>query len=330
MRIRSASLFASIAFFLWPAAAVCAAGPDPEIPMPPTPEAHFLQRPEGRVAWSLYGERGPLVIGMPGMGDLRENWNGFAAAMAGKGYRIAVLDLRGQGRSDATFKDVSREAMGRDALALADTLSPGAPVILIGHSYTGASAVWASVERPDRVAAMVLLSPFARKIEATFFQKLGLKLGLMRPWGASIWAGYYKSLFPVHKPADLAARTDAVRANMKEPGRLESLRGMGMTNAGACEARLDQVSRPALIVFGSRDKDFPDPAAEGALLAQRTGGSSILIPDAGHYPHEEDPAGLAGQVAGFLANLPGRPPVLATPVVPSATAMPAVPAETGR
>jgi pimeloyl-ACP methyl ester carboxylesterase len=274
----------------------------------PTPEVHFLQRPEGRIAWSLRGEYGPLVIGMPGMGDLRENWNGFAAALAAKGYRVAVIDLRGQGRSDASFADVSREAMAQDALALADTLSPTTPVILIGHSYTGASAVWASTARPDRVAGEVLLSPFAREVKATFFQKLALKLGLLRPWGASVWAGYYKSLFPVHKPSDLNARTDAVRANLKEPGRLASLRAMGSTTAAACEARLDKVRRPTVIMFGSRDPDFPDPAAEAKLLAGRTGGIAVLIPEAGHYPHEEDPAGIANRVAEFLATFPAPAP----------------------
>jgi pimeloyl-ACP methyl ester carboxylesterase len=265
---------------------------------------HFLRRPEGRVAWTLQGDRGPLVIGMPGMGDLRVNWNGFAAALAAKGFRVAVIDLRGQGQSDATFKDVSREAMAQDALALADTLSPGTPVILIGHSYTGASAVWAATERPERVAAEVLLSPFARAVKATFFQKLALKVGLIPPWGASIWASYYKSLFPVRKPADLSVRVEAIRANLKEPGRLASLRALNYTNAAACEARLGRVRRPTLILFGSRDPDFPDPAGEAKLLADRTGGAAALIPDAGHYPHEEDPAGIADRVSEFLATLP--------------------------
>ncbi len=297
---------------LFASTALCAT--DPEALMNKTPDIHFLQCPQGRVAWSLHGDQGPLIIGMPGMGDLREHWNGFATALVSKGYRVAVLDLRGHGQSDATFEDVSREAIAQDALALADSLSPEKPVILIGHSYTGASAVWATTERPERVEAVLLLAPFARAVPVTFFQKLALKVGLLRPWGASVWASYYKSLFPVHKPSDLSARADAVRANMKEPGRLESLRAMGNTTAAACEARLDQVRRPTMIVFGSRDPDFPDPAAEGKLLADRTGGTVALITDAGHYPHEEDPLGIAERVAEFLANLPGLAPARAASV----------------
>jgi pimeloyl-ACP methyl ester carboxylesterase len=281
--------------------ALAAASPSQEkYSMPNHPEVQSLQRPQGRIAWSLYGQEGPLVIGMPGMGDLRENWSGFAFALAKKGYRVAVLDLRGHGHSDATFTEVTREAIAEDALALADSLSPSSPVSLIGHSYTGASAVWASTEKPDRMASVVLLAPFARVVEITFFQKLALKVGLIRPWGAGVWSSYYKSLFPVHKPADLDQRVQAIKANMKEKGRLESLRDMGKTTAAACEARLEKMSRPNLIVFGTRDPDFPDPAVEAMLLSKRTQGKIHLVRDAGHYPHEEDPVGMAEKVAEFL------------------------------
>lgn len=260
----------------------------------------YLQRPEGRIAWSLHGTTGPLVVGMPGMGDLRDHWDGFADALANRGYRVAMLDLRGHGESDATFEDVSREAIGADALALADSLSPEEPVVFVGHSYTGASAVWLSTEKPQRVKALVLVDAFTRAVEPTFFQKAALKVGLLRPWGQAVWASYYGSLFPVHPPADLAERKKAIQANLREPGRLESLRAMGSTNAAACETRLDQVRSPTLILFGTKDPDFPDPTAEGTLIASRTGGTYQSIPDAGHYPHAEDPDGIAGRVDAFV------------------------------
>lgn len=265
-----------------------------------------LTRPGGKIAWSLRGSTGPLVVGMPGMGDLRTHWDGFATALAEKGYRVAVLDLRGHGLSDTGFVDVSREAIAGDALALVDSLSPNEPAILIGHSYTGASAVWATTEHPERVRAIVLVDPFAREVQATWLQKFALKFGLLRPWGHAVWASYYASLFPVHPPADLAERKRAVGTNLRESGRLESLRAMGNTTAASCEARLDSVHLPTLILFGLRDPDFPDPAAEGQLLATRTGGRFEGIPEAGHYPHEEDPAGVAGRVASFLSTLPDQ------------------------
>lgn len=272
------------------------------------PSISHLQRPEGRIAWSQHGTTGPLVVGMPGMGDLRENWDEFAKALANLGYRVAVLDLRGHGQSDATFQDVSREAIGTDALALADSLSPEEPVVFVGNSYTGASAVWLATEKPARVQALVLIAPFARAVEPTLFQKAALKVGLLRPWGPAVWASYYGSLFPVHPPTDLDARKDAVRTNLREAGRLESLRAMGSTNAASCEARLEQVRSPTLILFGSKDPDFPDPVAEGTLLAARTRGVAQTIPDAGHYPQAEDPGGIAGRIDAFVRR--GATPIV--------------------
>lgn len=261
-----------------------------------------LKRSGGTIAWSLHGQTGPLVVGMPGMGDLRRHWDGFATALSRSGYRVAVLDLRGHGESDTGFEDMSREAMAQDALALADSLSPDEPVTLVGHSYTGASVAWAAAQHPERVRAVVMLAPFALEHPLTFVQSMSLKLGLLRPWGASVWAGYYASLFPVRKPASLEVQRKAVRENMAQPGRLEALRAMGRTSIATCEAALPRVKAPNLVVFGSRDPDFPDPAAEGRAITALTHGTSIVIPDAGHYPHEEDPEGTARLVADFLAE----------------------------
>ena len=55
----------------------------------------------------------------------------------------------------------------------------------------------------------------------------------------------------------------------------------------AIEARLDRVDQPALVVMGTKDRDFKDPAAEAELVAARVGGEVELVESAGHYPHVE-------------------------------------------
>ena len=82
----------------------------------------FLQRPEGRIAWSLHGDHGPLVVAMPGMGDVRANMESFADTLAARGYRVATMDLRGHGESDTGFADVSAKAITDDALAPAASI----------------------------------------------------------------------------------------------------------------------------------------------------------------------------------------------------------------
>jgi pimeloyl-ACP methyl ester carboxylesterase len=58
--------------------------------------------------------------------------------------------------------------------------------------------------------------------------------------------------------------------------------------------------------MGSQDPDFPDPAAEGKILAQETGGTLELVEGAGHYPQTEMPEETGKIVMDFLERS-GRP-----------------------
>ncbi|TME14530.1 MAG: alpha/beta hydrolase, partial [Chloroflexi bacterium] len=62
----------------------------------------YLTRPGGRIGYDVSGE-GPLVILVPGMGDLRTAYRFLAPGLREAGYRVACTDLRGHGASDATF-----------------------------------------------------------------------------------------------------------------------------------------------------------------------------------------------------------------------------------
>jgi pimeloyl-ACP methyl ester carboxylesterase len=55
--------------------------------------------------------------------------------------------------------------------------------------------------------------------------------------------------------------------------------------------------------MGSKDPDFPDPAAEAALVAERIHGTVAMIDGAGHYPQVEFPAETAGAVLSFLRTV---------------------------
>jgi len=78
----------------------------------PTPavarNTSYLTRPEGRIGYDVVGE-GPLVVLVPGMGDLRAGYRFLAPALREAGYRVACTDLRGQGDSDATFPSYGDE-----------------------------------------------------------------------------------------------------------------------------------------------------------------------------------------------------------------------------
>jgi len=78
----------------------------------PPRTVRFLDRPEGRIAYEVAGS-GPLVVCVPGMGELRSSYRHTVPALVAVGFSVATVDLRGHGDSDATFTaydDVLREA----------------------------------------------------------------------------------------------------------------------------------------------------------------------------------------------------------------------------
>ncbi len=64
---------------------------------------------------------------------------------------------------------------------------------------------------------------------------------------------------------------------------------------------------PVLVVMGTGDVDFPDPAAEARWIQQRLGGEVLLIDGAGHHPHVEHPGRVAAAVLAFDSATRGVP-----------------------
>ena len=60
----------------------------------------YLERSDGRVAYEETGT-GPLVVCVPGMGDLRASYRFLRESLVAAGYRVVLMDLRGHGDSDS-------------------------------------------------------------------------------------------------------------------------------------------------------------------------------------------------------------------------------------
>jgi pimeloyl-ACP methyl ester carboxylesterase len=118
-----------------------------------------LRRPEGVVAYECSGT-GPLVVCVPGMGDLRASYRYLEPALATAGYRVAVTDLRGHGDSSPVFSAYGDEPTADDIAALIEHLS--GPAVIVGNSMAAGSAVLVAAQHPELVSALVLIGPFVR------------------------------------------------------------------------------------------------------------------------------------------------------------------------
>ncbi|TAK00908.1 MAG: alpha/beta hydrolase [Chloroflexota bacterium] len=260
----------------------------------------FLTRPEGRIAYDVVGD-GPLVVCVPGMGDLRAVYRFLAPGLVAAGFRVATMDLRGHGDSDATFGSYDDVAAGGDIVALVAELGGSAAVV--GNSMGAGAAAWAAAEAPELVRALVLIGPFVRNAPIGKVAELSFRLALLRPWGAAAWIAWYARLYPGRRPSDLDEHRARIRAWLRRPGRWRAFAATTRTSHAPVAARLDDVRAPTLVVMGGRDPDFPDPAAEAAHVAERLGGRAVIVPEAGHYPQAQYPEIVGPAVRDFLEKV---------------------------
>jgi len=268
-------------------------------------QTHFLETEGGRVAFEDTGGNGPTILAIPGMGDLRSEYRYLRPALQQAGCRVITMDARGFGETTAVWGDYSARAVGRDAVAVLKHLGAG-PATILGNSFAAGSALWAAQDAPEKVNGVVLLGPIVRDLQASFVQKLFLKIGFAGPWRVGFWTMYWNTLFPTHKPADHAEVKAAITKNLQEPGRMDALRAMlGLSKADTA-AILEQTKVPALIVMGTKDPDFPDAAAEAHMLAGKLKAETMIVEGAGHYPHTEMADQVAPRIISFVRGLQGN------------------------
>ncbi|MDQ1130740.1 alpha/beta fold hydrolase [Microbacterium sp. SORGH_AS_0888] len=247
---------------------------------------HRLSRPGGRIAYRIEGE-GPLVVCIPGMGELSSSYRFVVPALTAAGFRVATMDLRGHGDSDTTFDSYDAAAAGSDALALLAHL--GGDGILVGNSMGAGAAVWAAAEDPALVRGIALLGPFVRNTAINPLAAALFRVAMGGPWAAAAWLGYLPTLYPLETPADFAAHRDDIRAWLRTPGAARAFRRTTRTDHAPAAARIERVAAAALVVMGTADPDFPDPEDEARWIADRLNARLLLIDGGGHYPQAESP-----------------------------------------
>ena len=261
----------------------------------------FVETHGGRLAVECEGD-GPLVICSPGLGDFRDAYDALTSTLIDAGYRVARVDLRGHGESSTGFDRYGDEAVADDYLTLMDKLG-GGPAVLIGASLSAGAAVIAAGRCPEKVAGLVLISPYLRNTFSPFVLKLS-KAAFVRPWGPSVWRMYATKLWPgLGEKAGERARGSV--AIMTQPGRWDAFLA---TYEGAdhrvVTPWLDRVHAPVLVIVGDADPDWKDPAKEAQWIASNfSGARTVMVPGAGHAPMLERPDVVGPAVSQFLETI---------------------------
>jgi non-heme chloroperoxidase len=117
---------------------------------------------------------GPPVVLLHGGGQTRHAWRNTLDDLAGGGWRVLSVDLRGHGESDWDDEgDYSIDAFAADVEAVARSLPE--PPVLVGASPGGISSLLAIGEAPDpeHVARALVLVDVAPRLEPGGVQRIG-------------------------------------------------------------------------------------------------------------------------------------------------------------
>ncbi|WP_093614287.1 SDR family oxidoreductase [Streptomyces indicus] len=141
----------------------------------------------------------PTVLLVHGYPDSKEVWSEVAARLA-EHFHVVLYDVRGHGRSTAPAPlrgGFTLEKLTDDFLAVADAVSPDAPVHLVGHDW-GSVQAWefTTVERTrGRIASFTSISGpsldhFGHWIKKRMTRPTPRKVGQLLGQGAKSWYVY--------------------------------------------------------------------------------------------------------------------------------------------
>jgi len=254
-------------------------------------------------AYDDSGGDGPLVLLLPGAGDLRSEHRFLAPELVARGYRVVSADLPGHGESPPAARyGVSETAAA--ITALIDHLG-GGPAVVIGCSFAPAAAVWAVSDAPASIRGLVLISPHLTGDHSATgrLQRIAIKAAMAGPWAGALWKRLLRSWYTGRVPDDFDAELERVGAMLATPAGRRAVRDTVVASREGMAAKIKAVHCPALVVFGTADDHFTDPRAEASAIAAQLGAESVLVEDAGHYPHVERSDVVAPAVIAFLERL---------------------------
>jgi pimeloyl-ACP methyl ester carboxylesterase len=103
--------------------------------------------------------RGPTVVFTTGFGRTADTWNRQADALAGD-HHVVTWDLRGHGRSAPPGTKYTRDMVLADLDAVVDAAvaAGGGPALLVGHSLGGYLSLAYTLDHPEKVRGLALLS----------------------------------------------------------------------------------------------------------------------------------------------------------------------------
>jgi pimeloyl-ACP methyl ester carboxylesterase len=239
--------------------------------------------------------------------------NGFCRLLADGGRFVIRYDHRDTGHS-VTYKPGHPEYTGADLVADAAGVLDAYEIPaahLVGVSAGGAFTQLLTLERPDRVSSLVLIStspavPGQRELPPPT-DEFGRFVSAARvDWRDAesvidYLVGYARVLAGERRPFDEAPTRRLIRRDVKRACDSAAIQNHGVLPEGEVSSgTLASIAAPTLVIHGTADPMFP--IEHGKALAEEIPGARLLLlEDAGHGVYRTDWEPIAGGILEHTA-----------------------------
>jgi 3-oxoadipate enol-lactonase len=262
-----------------------------------------VNRGEGLVLEGESAGDGPPIVLAHGLSATRRNVVQGSRALLRRGYRLIAYDARGHGAS-SPGSGYEYSALVEDLGAVLDQLELERAA-LVGSSMGAATTMAFALEHPERVPALVQITPaytgYARTgdVDGDSWERMA----------AGLENGGVDAFVEVAQPEGLPEKwreiaREATRQRMERHEHPEAvaqaLRQIPRSIAWKGLEPLEHLQVPVLIVGSHDDADRLHPLGVAEEYARRLPHAELIVEDKGNSPLAWQGARLSGVIADFL------------------------------
>jgi pimeloyl-ACP methyl ester carboxylesterase len=255
-----------------------------------------MQTSLGTVSYSDEGSGPPIVLLHAALHD-RTDFAPVTEALS-KHRRVLALDWPGHGESPLPATPLRAVEFGDLLVEFADRLDLSNAVI-VGNSVGGYAACRLALERPERVAGIVLVNTGGFTPHTAFTRLLCAVMGKPAVVKA-VFPAFVRAYMRGKNPTDKAVVQRVVaRAKTADGARTAAALWKSFTEPGHdLRTRAAQIAAPALVTWGS--KDFTAPLRWGKAVQAAIPGSTLEALPTGHVVFSSEPETWLATVLPFV------------------------------
>lgn len=244
------------------------------------------------IRYETHGMGDPALVLVHGWSCDRGYWRGQVDHFAAR-RQVVTIDLAGHGESGVSRETWTMPAFGEDVVAVVDELGLDR-VVLVGHSMGGDVIVETAIRIPGRLVGLVWVDVYRTLDGSGSREEVEEFVAPFRDDFTGKVHAFVRTMFPPDADPGLV---DWVASDMGAAPPAIAIPALehALGNAGPILTHLPRLPAPLVAInAGYRETDVEALARYGIRI--------VVMPDVGHFPMLEDPAGFNRQLDDAIAS----------------------------